>query len=248
MFSQTSRAKFKGWYNDEPMYEIDGRQFRLSLEVEDVHEKSGREAPQITYESSYFKDRFLDKNLVQVDYYGGKVQIEIDGILGLLLDRLEPEEIAQTLWYHKEIRNELLQRLVRDVGRDSHEMVSKFLALMKSHMIMQHVEGVSEALRSAEYYEKKYWDLYHNGRVNVERPDFLEYEKDEYGQRITPFVKEDPEYKIGSDNWVEARNWWRNAILEACGFEEVSEIVEELQKEAFTSDNLLGKPEDVQEE
>jgi hypothetical protein len=172
---------------------------------------------------------------IDVDVDDGQIKIDLEDLLGLAINKLEPAEIARHLWKEKEVRNEFVRMLVDAYGSNEWSTGSSFefddsreevLDKLNVQLFHRRLDRAANVLRSAEYYERKYWELYHatawarGGSDPVARPDFLpEFTvgKDEYGNISHVSVQEDPEHKIGSKNWNEARDHWRHRILSLVG-------------------------------
>lgn len=177
------------------------------------------------------QDRSLEE---AVSFESEIIEINVHKLLMHLLKALEPVEIAEHLWEDKKVRDRFLEKLADgwyDFSTDENWDVQRAALLRKMDQALTHhrVNRAADALRDAEYYEKKYWDLYHRNMANTVRPESLPPLKrqliqrlfDEQGASVLVLDKfedhapEDPEYKIGSKNWVEARDWWRTRIIEA---------------------------------
>lgn len=142
------------------------------------------------------------------------------------LEQCDPLSVAASVWDNPLVREELLRLMLdgwfnSDVAsiRLSDEVAAEVLNRLQQTVLGDRVSALAERIRGVEYYERKYWALYHAGLSGpTERPDWLpDFAVSSEDGKTRVHMREDPEYKIGSQNWHDARDWWRDKIAARLG-------------------------------
>jgi hypothetical protein len=151
----------------------------------------------------------------------GEMRIPLDDIVGAILSRVEPSEIAVALWADDAVRDQFVYALVTrysemNVGDADRR---KVLDGLKEAVHSKALDLLAGKMASLEYSVSKQSYL-HTAIDNINRT--LEHygvtrppRGDEVGPQPLRIKNESqvPEFTIGGDAWNEAREFWRGEVL-----------------------------------
>jgi hypothetical protein len=178
--------------------------------------KEGNDALAVTYRSEHRHSTNPRETLPNMEVCDGQIRIELTDLVGLVLSRLEPADLAQTLWQDEEVRREFMGCLIRrynEQGIGDKER-REFLAGVKETIHDESVDRAAAALASGEYnFAKEFYTHDTIDRVNRFLRDREVRRED---GEVVQFKSESQvdQFKIGGAAWNEARDYWREKIAE----------------------------------
>jgi len=256
-----------GW-NDRPTkaklkHFIGGDQPRAILEigeyeVEVATTKTGNDdsgndqyaEPAVTYRSKYRHTTDPRATLPGLEIRDGQIRIELTDLVGLVLSRLEPADLARALWSNAEVRQEFMSCLTQRYASDdfSDNDRRKFLAGVKETVHQTALDRLVPTIAEREFEFSRFAHVSHEiDRINqvlrhleIRVPSQTETEGELLQfKRLDVMVKQaDGTYdrgplEIAGLAWIESREFWRKEALrqfplppkEAAQPEQGSEIV-----------------------
>lgn len=221
MFGSSFKATHTGTSDGKPQYRL-GRYtitFDPAADPEDALRVEAR--------------RYGDKERgPDIEISDRQIIIDIDGLVDFILDRAAPGQIAEAMWAnHEDVRRAFVERFFStitespwdDGDRDWDHLREDLLTKLGRDLLHRRLNNMSRVLQSAQHYERKYWELYHARRLVLtgdgdKRPDWLPpFRVSDHDGQTEVWVQDDPEYRIGSQDWLEARDWWRAKLIELWG-------------------------------
>lgn len=183
--------------NDEPVYDI-GR-YQVTIH------KNGT----VTYRTKYGHTTDPRATLPNMEISDGEIRIPATDLVGLILSRLDPVDLARALWTDAEVKEAFMECLVHrynEQGIDDADR-RKFLAEVKEAVHSKALDGLASTMASLEYDVSKRSFFYHEvNRIN----DWLR----EQGHDVRlKHDDNDPDFKIGGRHWNEARQHWRDEVV-----------------------------------
>lgn len=230
----TYKARHGGSINGVDYWEL-GR-YRVMVDLgEDTPDEN-----RVTYTENSHEPRSRE-----LQFSDGQLVISLEDLTDMALSQSSPEEIARWLWSDKDVRAALVSEML-GAWSDTHWEQDRVALLqgLQRVLVSKRLDRMAGALRSAEYYERRYWELYHALQYYVAKEPRETLAQKERPEHLPPvvlsdcgsgehtrvsYVQEDPEHKIGSKNWWEARDWWRDKIVEVCRVEERDPVPKILQ-------------------
>jgi hypothetical protein len=180
----------------------------------------------ITYRHKYRHTSDPAATLPNMMISDGEIRIPITDLVGEVLKRLEPAELAKALWTNEEVRAEFIEALsyrymfegVEDKDR------REFLRKVKEQVHSVAMDRLAEVMATQEYAAREKAHYYN--RVNhfqywwgaVQEtlrkwPEALEAVRFGHGAAFKPLTEDDPDFRIGGKHWNEARDFWRDEVL-----------------------------------
>lgn len=188
-----------------------------------------REAPEVSYERPHYST----KGGLDVEVEDGEIRIQLTDLVGEVLARVGPSEIAATLWANEEVRAAFLAKCAARWSTDfTDEDRRRLLLELREQIHDKRLEAVKNWLGEAEHAENKrrhfseevrrinatLRDL--NVRVKVYRATSEEMELLQFdegtGSRKHPETGEampGPFEIARGESWKDAREFWRAELL-----------------------------------
>jgi hypothetical protein len=207
-------------------------------------------APAVTYRSKYRHTTDPRVTLPGLEIRDGQIRIELTDLVGLVLSRLEPVDLARALWSNADVRQEFMSCLTQRYASDdfSDNDRRKFLAGVKETVHQTALDRLVLTIAEREFEFSRFAHAGHEiDRINqvlrhleIRVPSQTETEGELLQfQRLDVMVKQpDGTYERGPLEiaglaWIESREFWRKEALkqfplppkEAAQPEQGSEIV-----------------------
>lgn len=169
----------------------------------------------VTYRRPDYRNSDPRQTFPNMEVRDGEMRIPLDDIVASVLARVEPKEIAIALWGNREVRDEFIDALVtryseRNVGDVDRR---KFLKGVNEAIHSAAIDAFAYTAQKLEHAFGRKWFFYHEiNRVN----DALHasgYQDAEGNSILLRHEDRDPRFKIGGDDWNEARSHWRQEAL-----------------------------------
>jgi hypothetical protein len=193
--------------------------------------------PVVTYRSKSRHETDPRKTLPNMEVTDGQIRIELTDLVGLVLSRLEPVDLARALWSDDDVKAEFMSLLVtrynesglgdaerRKFLRGVTEAVhSKALDTLAGHMAM--IEHQSN--KASNFYDevRRINDVLRAQEVMVHGDVWNEVTK-AHERKLVPLQFNEREHKrdangnhtrgdlsVGGRGWEEAREFWRMEVL-----------------------------------
>lgn len=176
----------------------------------------------VTYCSSRFRWGATDprQTFPNMEVRDGEMRLPLDDLVGAILDRVEPAEIAIALWANDDVRKEFMDALVtryneRNIGDEDRRT---FLAGIKEAVHDKALDKLADAMSSLEYAIAK--NYYLHSEIDKINSTLAHYEVtrpprgDEEGPQPLRIKSESQvgEFKIAGTAWNEARDFWRSEV------------------------------------
>jgi len=145
----------------------------------------------------------------------GEVRIPIEGLVPVILERMEPFEVARALWQDDGVRWEFVSCLAT---RYSDEGVTdtdrrKWLHAVKSAVHDKALDDLASVMNKLEYAVSKQSFFYHEvNRINDMLRDMNCLARDGSVMQLRHDTA-DREFDVGKKFWNEAREYWRKEVL-----------------------------------
>lgn len=158
--------------------------------------------------------------LPNLEICDGQIRIAMEDLIDEILARIEPEELAVSLWANDEVKERFMDALAE---RYSHSNVDdkdrrKFLDKVKEQIHDKALDGLHSAMAKMEYTISTHWSCWAEiSQCNewLQAHDF----RDEDGNL---YRMKDPsrngQFSIGGATWNEARDHWRHEIKQQLGW------------------------------
>lgn len=187
------------------------------------------EEPQVTYRHKYRRESTDPRcTLPNMDIDDGEIRIPITDLVGEVLSRLEPADLARALWSEQSVRDEFTKAMtsrymeggVEDADRRKllhgiqREVHSTKLDQLADLMATQEYAARETAHRQRAQYLFSYWIKAVEETLSSRYPEALEALRAGHG--FGEVFIQDPEQKdfsIGGKHWNEARDYWRAEVL-----------------------------------
>lgn len=162
----------------------------------------------VTYQTRYGHTTDPRATLPNMEISDGEIRIPATDLVGLILSRLDPVELARALWTNDDVKEAFMDCLVtryNEQGIGDAER-RKFLAGVKEAIHSKALDTLASTMASLEYDVAKRSFFYHEvNRIN----DWLHEQGHETRLR---HVDNDPDFKIAGRHWNEARQHWREEV------------------------------------
>ena len=230
-----TKAKFKhflGGDNPRAVFEIGEYEVEIPTTAtdKDEHGNDRYARPEVTHRSKYRHTTDPRATLPGLEISDGRIRIELTDLVGLILSRLEPADLARALWSSPDVRREFMHCLSERYASDDFCDADRrnFLAAVKETVHSAALDRLTSATAKLEFEVSRRGHVDHEvyrinqtlERLNVRVP--TENEPDGallQIQRLDEPVKQsDGNYQrgpleIGGLAWNEAREFWRKETL-----------------------------------
>ena len=158
--------------------------------------------------------------LPNLEICDGQIRIAMEDLIDEILARIEPEELAASLWANDEVKERFMDALAE---RYSHSNVDdkdrrKFLDKVKEQIHDKALDGLHSAMAKMEYTISTGWSCWAEIRQCNEWLQAHDF-RDEDGNF---YRLKDPshsgQFSIGGATWNEARDHWRHEIKQQLGW------------------------------
>lgn len=198
-----------------------------------VHGFTPENTPDITYTRyNRYKSGDPRKTFPNMEVTEGVLRIPVEDIVGEMLSRLDPVDLAKTLWNDNgEVRAEFMNCMtdhyesgITDADRRA------FLVGVKADIHDRRADSLQKAFSESEYNFSRsvfFWDQVQRANDQLARAEQMvrqalgqpvEPEPDQAAEVFTlPRLRDDnrePSQKLFGTNWVEARDHWRDKVAE----------------------------------
>ena len=158
--------------------------------------------------------------LPNMEIIDGQIRIAMEDLIDQVLERIEPEELAVTLWANDEVRDRFMEALAERYSQDNigDKDRRKFLDKVKEAVHSEALDKLASAVAKMEYDISSAWSAYRtisdcnqtlqNYAVRKPNGDLLQL-KD---------VTNCGEFSIGGKVWNEARDHWRDEVRTMMGW------------------------------
>lgn len=178
-------------------------------------------APEVSYRNDRYQSADPRQTFPNMEVRDGEIRLPVTDLVGEILTRLEPVELAQSLWSDDAVRSAFMDCLVtryneQGIGDDDRR---KFLLGVKEAVHDKAVDGLREKISSLEYAVSKRAFFYHE--INTTNDRLRAVEGMLRGRFNVPDINlprlrhedNDPDFKIGGKHWNDARDDWRKTLL-----------------------------------
>lgn len=162
----------------------------------------------LTYKSEYRHTTDPRHTLPNMDIANGEIRIPVSDLVGEVLKRLEPVDLARELWQDDDVKAHFIDMFVqRYESGFSDEDRRNFLFKVREEVHNKRLDDLAKTMHSIEYDLSKRSFFYHEvNSVN----DWLR----EKGYEVRlKHHDDDPNYRISGKNYNEAREFWREQVI-----------------------------------
>jgi hypothetical protein len=184
--------------------------------------------PAVAYRSRHRHTTDPRATLPGLEISDGQIRIEITDLVGLVLSRLEPFDLARALWSNEGVRSEFMSCLSERYASDDFDDGDrrKFLAAVKATVHQTALDRLASTMANLEF------DMSRRAHMSyeIERIDQTLRDLDvriqagaesvllQFARLDIPVKQPDGNYKggpleIGGLAWNEAREFWRKEVL-----------------------------------
>lgn len=212
--SKVEPRHFIGGDKPAAVYEIGTYQVTVSC-------GSPESAPEVTYRNSRYQSADPRQTFPNMGVKDGEIRLPVTDLVGEILTRLEPVELAQALWADDAVRAAFMDCLVtryneQGIGDADRR---KFLHDVKEAVHDKAVDGLRKKIGSLEYAVSKRAFFYHE--INTVNDRLREVEVMLRGRFDVSDIElprlrhedNDPDFRIGGKHWNDARDDWRKTLL-----------------------------------
>lgn len=164
--------------------------------------------------------------------YDGVLQIPVEDVVGEILQRIEPVDLATALWANDDVRAQFMECLTQRYSGDSvtDEDRRSFLHAVNVEIYDKRLDGIKDVLSGLEHavnVRAYYWDHVNqvNDRLRMVREQTIACYPDAYPEFGTagsletltqPITGPDQtaDLKVAGKSWQEARDYWRAKLDE----------------------------------
>ena len=162
----------------------------------------------VTYKQRWTHSTDPRATFPNMEVADGEIRIPVTDLVGLILSRLDPVDLARALWTDDGVKEAFMDCLVHrynEQGIDDADR-RKFLSGVKEAVHSKALDALGSTMASLEYDVSKRSFFYHEiNRIN----DWLH----EQGYEVRlKHEDNDPDFKIGGTHWNEARTYWREEV------------------------------------
>ena len=160
------------------------------------------------------------RTLPNLEIIDGQIRIAMEDLIDEILARIEPEELAVSLWANDEVKDRFMDALSErfSQGNVGDADRRKFLDKVKEQVHDKALDGLTAAMAKMEYTISTGWSCWREVDACNE---WLAYNdiRDADGN---PYRLKNPsfndQFKIGGPTWNEARDHWRHEIRQQLGW------------------------------
>jgi hypothetical protein len=174
----------------------------------------------ITYRSPHYRSSDPRQTFPNMEVRDGEMRLPLEDVVGAILARVEPAEIAIALWANDDVRNEFMEAMV---ARYNERNISdadrrKFLAGVKEAVHSKALDTLASSMSSLEYAIAKNYFLHSEIRAINDMLEHYGVTRPPRGDETEPQplrVRDENqvgEFKIAGTAWNEARDYWRSEV------------------------------------
>lgn len=218
-----TRAEYKGTSRGggsgpDLCYNYDVGRYAISIDLEALSDRRGAHEEAVTYRTRYGSED-VHAALPNVCVEDGELTLPLTDLVGLVLDRLPPAELARTLWDDADVRAEFVECLAHRYSETGVGDLERRQVLKRVREVIHStaLDRLAATMAKMEYEIDRAADLYHMAqRINdgirdlVRRGIITQQLADSIGQ-LDPHPRDDV-LKIGGKAWTEARAHWRQRV------------------------------------
>jgi hypothetical protein len=181
---------------------------------------------EVTYKVPYHRPTDPRNVLPNMEIADGEIRIPVSDLVGAALARLDPVELAQSLWTNDEVRAVFIAELGRRWG-DSFTDADRRKALfviqeaVHSQAVDKLAGEMAEQERAAreavhtQYRRREFRDWLRSVEETLQSyPEALEAARVRNGfGKVFLADEEESDFSIGGKHWNEARSFWRAEVL-----------------------------------
>jgi len=196
------------------VYKIGYGSFEIAVPIP-AERPDDYEPPAVTWAAPYRQNHDVKSVLPNLDIDGDTIRIPVTDLVPMILDRLDPTDLARALWQNDDVKRAFMDCLVtryNELGIGDHDRRS-FLEGVQEAVHSKSLDTLAGEMASIEYALSKrsyFWDQIR--RAN----DFLHHWeiKDREGKQVVlDDGGHDPDFKIAGTHWNERRDFWRAEVL-----------------------------------
>jgi hypothetical protein len=182
---------------------------------------------QATYTHKYRNYKNTDTVFPNMDVSDGCIRIPVEDFVPLILQRLEPSEIAVALWEDSDVRAAFIEAATTrysqmNIGDDDRRAL---LAGLKESVHSVALDKLADAMHTQEYAARERAHYYNRAHTfggfyrsvleTLEsHPEAREHVVRCHGEKPFSHTNEDArEWDIGGKHWNESRHYWRKEVL-----------------------------------
>jgi hypothetical protein len=195
------------------------------------------EPPALTWSQPYRRDHDVKSALPNLDIDGDTIRIPVTDMVPMILDRLDPADLARALWQNDEVKAAFMDCLVtryneQGIGdADRRKFLHGVMEAVHSKALDRLASSTAkleyEANRTAHYSSEihRINKVLRDQNVLVHR-EFLNDKTKQFETKLVPLQFDELEHKldangnhargdlaIGGRSWEEAREFWRKEVL-----------------------------------
>jgi hypothetical protein len=230
-----TKAKLKhvaGGDQPRAVFEIGEYEVEIPTTVseKDEHGNDRYAEPAVTYRSKYRHTTDPRATLPGLEVSDGQIRIEITDLVGLVLSRLDPVDLARALWSNSDVRREFLHCLSDRYASDDFSDLDRcnFLAAVKETVHQTALNKLTTIMAAQDFDVSRYFHLCHEiqrinqvlARLDVRVPSETGAESAllQFNSLDISLKQPDGGYKrgdleIAGRAWNEARDFWRREVL-----------------------------------
>lgn len=160
------------------------------------------------------------RSLPNMEIIDGQVRIAMEDLIDEILARIEPEELAVSLWAHDEVRERFMEALAERFSQDNVGDKDRraFVDKVKEQIHDKALDDLHSVMAKMEYTISTGWSCWQEIRACnewLERCDVRDSEGNAYRLKDPSF---NDQFQIGGATWNEARDHWRHEIRQHLGW------------------------------
>ncbi len=158
--------------------------------------------------------------LPNLEICDGQIRIAMEDLIDEILARIEPEELAVSLWANDEVKERFMDALAE---RYSHSNVDdkdrrKFLDKVKEQIHDKALDGLHSSMAKMEYTISTHWSCWKVIREANQYLEAIDCRKADGALYRIDDPTRSGQFSIGGATWNEARDHWRHEIKQQLGW------------------------------
>jgi len=232
---RSTKAKLKHFAGgDQPrvIFEIGEYEVEIGTTVsgKDEHGSDRYAEPAVTYRSKYRHTTDPRATLPGLEISDGQIRIELTDLVGLVLSRLEPADLARALWSDSNVRDEFMRCLSERYASDDFDDGDrrKFLAAVKETVHQATVDKLASIMSTKEFDVCRYLHAGHEinrinqvlTRLDVRVPSetspegvLLQFDRLDNSVKLPDGNFKRGDLEVSGRAWNESREFWRKEVL-----------------------------------
>lgn len=185
------------------------------------HEVTVYDDGEVTCRQPYGYQGDPRRTLPNMEIIDGQVRIAMEDLIDEILARIEPEELAVSLWVNDEVKDRFMEALSTRWSQDNvgDSDRRKFLDKVKEAIHDKALDRLADAMSKMEYGMSTAFSCWREiDRANQTLEAYDVSRSDGTPLRLTCPTNYG-EFRIGGDAWNEARDHWRREVREMLGWE-----------------------------